>query len=189
MAFGSLVPFGSNGLVTLVESAPGQTPRRARPDDSESFILISSLRGPKIGVHFIKHLKHNPFNLIYSCRCCNGLKSNWWPAPGTKDTFVGTEGFIDPFWVDRRQFFEVAVEGVILAKQHPAAYMITLLALDRPFLRRLRERRILKAELVGLVENLKRQAEGVLADNPGVNPKEVCKLVLDVTSRLERFLK
>ena len=87
------------------------------------------------------------------------------------------------------QFFDVAVNGAILAKQHPAAYMITLLALDRPFLRMLRENRILKAELVGLVENLKRQAEAVLADHPGVNAKDVCTSVLEVTSRLERFLK
>src|SRR6266478_6822060 len=29
------------------------------------------------------HLEHNPLNLHHSCRRCNLLKSNHWPATGT----------------------------------------------------------------------------------------------------------
>jgi hypothetical protein len=91
--------------------------------------------------------------------------------------------------MDRRQFFAIAPDGSVTAQQNPAGYMISLLALDRPFLRRLRENRVLKAELAVLVANLQSQAKEVLADNPGVNPKDVCRLVLEVTEKLGRLLK
>jgi putative transposase len=64
MTFKSLVPFGSNVLnvlvlVKLVWSASVKTTRTIGPPDSESSILIPSLRGPKIGVHFTEGCRFN----------------------------------------------------------------------------------------------------------------------------------
>jgi 5-methylcytosine-specific restriction endonuclease McrA len=141
------------------------------------------------GLKVFVHLTHNPNNLMYSCKCCNALKSNWWPATGTDNTFVGAEGFIEPFEMDRRDFFGVSKDdGAIRAKQHPASYVIGLLALDRPFLRKLREKRMLSIELTGLVAVLKKQAESFLEGHQGADPKEICRLVLEVTTRVERLI-
>ena len=52
MTFVSLVPFGSNVvLVEVVWSVTGKLETNKRPADSQDSILISSLRGPKVGVH------------------------------------------------------------------------------------------------------------------------------------------
>jgi hypothetical protein len=140
------------------------------------------------GLKQFECLTNDPRNLIYSCGCCNGLKSDWWPAAGTNETFVGAEGFIDPFDLDRREFYLIAKNGAIQGKRHPATYVIGLLALDRPFLRRLRESRMLKSELSGLVARLKEKAERFLAGHPDVDPKDICAQVLEVTARFELLI-
>ena len=43
-----------------------------------------------------KKLKNVYDNLLYSCRTCNGAKSNKWPSSSPKVSVVGNEGFLDP---------------------------------------------------------------------------------------------
>jgi signal transduction histidine kinase len=57
--------------------------------------------------------------------------------------------------VNRSDYFFVARNGALKPLKHPAAYMATLLALDRPFLRRLRELRQLKKRLGNLQSALR----------------------------------
>jgi hypothetical protein len=100
-----------------------------------------------------KHLTNDPQNLHYSCRSCNNLKREYWPARGTAKTYVGTDGFVDPFLVNRLDYFSCQSNGQIKAKTPPAAYMIGLLGLDRPFMRRLRQKRILMSQITSLAEH------------------------------------
>ncbi|HNX33424.1 MAG TPA: HNH endonuclease [Kiritimatiellia bacterium] len=90
------------------------------------------------------HLVNDPRNLHYACGRCNNWKSDLWPARGTDFTHDGYAGFIDPFSDDRRNYFAIAADGSIKALKPPATYMIRLLRLDREFLRKLRELRILR---------------------------------------------
>ena len=68
-------------------------------------------------------LANNPYNLVWSCASCNSNKSNHWPALGTNDTFVGNEGFIDPFEKNRSGYFKVRSDGFIIPLNPPAKYM------------------------------------------------------------------
>src|SRR5438093_993552 len=51
-------------------------------------------------VHFAT-LANDPNNLVWTCPGCNRLKSDNWPALGTEESYVGDEGFIDPFVMAR----------------------------------------------------------------------------------------
>jgi len=94
------------------------------------------------------HLGHDPFNLHHACGRCNRLKSNHWPAAGTPHTWVEDFGFIDPFVHKPSEFFEVKEDGELRALKPPAGYLIRLLALNRPYLKVLRRRRILNSERI-----------------------------------------
>lgn len=100
-------------------------------------------------------LTNNPHNLVYSCSGCNKLKSDHWPALGTNPddsmTNIG-EGFVDPFSVNRNDYFRVIENGEIEEKRPPAKYTILLLALNRETRKRLREIRIEKIKLVGFLD-------------------------------------
>ncbi len=88
-----------------------------------------------------KLLINDPLNLVWCCTTCNRWKDNDWPAHGTPGTVSGTDGFIDPFMEDRNGFFEVREDGGLSALRDPAAYMISLLLLNRAGLRVIRRRR------------------------------------------------
>jgi hypothetical protein len=92
-------------------------------------------------------LINNPLNLHYACSRCNLWKSNNWPARGTQHTHDGTNGFVDPFAESRLDYFVVKPDGRIEPLRHPAKYIIGLLHLEREFMRKLRERRLLLAEV------------------------------------------
>ena len=92
------------------------------------------------------HLINDPRNIHYACGRCNIWKSDWWPARGSDNTHNGSEGFVDPFSQDRLSHFEITPNGTIKPLRAPAGYLIRLLRLDREFLRKLRELRILKHE-------------------------------------------
>ena len=79
----------------------------------------------------VPELANNPHNLVWSCASCNSNKSNHWPALGTNDTFVGNEGFIDPFEENRSDYFKVRSDGSIIPLKPPAEYIKTLLLLNR----------------------------------------------------------
>ena len=75
-------------------------------------------------------LVNNPHNLVWSCASCNRQKLDHWPALGTNDTFVGNEGFIDPFEEHRSDYFKVRSDGSIIPLKPPAEYMEKLLVLN-----------------------------------------------------------
>jgi hypothetical protein len=134
-----------------------------------------------------RHLANNPLNLHYACRSCNGLKSNNWPAPGTKRTFFGVAGFIDAFEVNRSAYFFVARNGALRPLKHPAAYMATLLALDRPFLRRLRELRQLKKRLGNLQSALRHQCK-LVENTTDKDAKRLAALALKLDRLVQRLV-
>ena len=106
-----------------------------------------------------EHLSNDPRNLHYACGRCNVWKSDWWPARGRDGTHNSSEGFVDPFAEDRRIYFAISPDGSIRPLQPPARYMIRLLRLDREFLRKLRELRILKHQWRQRVAEIRRKAE------------------------------
>lgn len=94
-----------------------------------------------------EHLEDDPLNFHHACCRCNLLKSDWWESTTADSSHDGKIGFIDPFGDLRANYFQVATDGELIPKKGPAAYLIELLALNRPHLKRLRELRILKARL------------------------------------------
>ena len=88
-----------------------------------------------------RDLANDPHNLVWSCATCNNKKSDHWPALGTNDTFVGNEGFIDPFEENRLDYFEVRRDGAIMPLKPPAKYIEILLGLNRSFPKRTRRLR------------------------------------------------
>jgi hypothetical protein len=105
------------------------------------------------------HLTNDPRNLNYACGRCNLWKSNWWPAFGSDSTHNGSEGFLDPFSEDRLEYFSFSGNGEIHALKPPAAYIIRLLRLEREYLRKLRELRILKDLWCRKIRDLRKKAE------------------------------
>jgi len=91
-------------------------------------------------------LEHEPTNLVWSCRICNERKGNVWPAIGTKHTFVIHGGFVDPFMEDLHEYFDVTKEGALIARKHPAKFMIRQMKLNRAGARASRKKRRLEYE-------------------------------------------
>lgn len=88
-----------------------------------------------------RNLENDPHNLLYACAPCNNLKGNDWPAYGSVGTIKGRSGYIDPFSVNRLDFFEIEKDGSLTPKKDPAEYMIKYLELNRPFLKFVRSKR------------------------------------------------
>ena len=128
-----------------------------------------------------KHLKNTPTNLHYSCARCNLLKSNHWPSEDEGRCHNGVEGFVDPFEIDRLEYFEIAQDGGIYAINPPASYQIRLLRLDRGFLNKLRELRILKVKWKARAMNLKERLES--GDNP--NKEEIISTLSAIAMLLD----
>lgn len=125
-------------------------------------------------------LVNDPRNLHYACGRCNLLKSNHWPARGTDATHNGRDGFIDPFSEDRVGYFEITEGGDIRPIQPPAAYVIRLLRLDREFLRKAREVRLLRAKWRKKVSAIRAKIEN--GEMP--NPAELVKTLAAVEALL-----
>ncbi len=106
-----------------------------------------------------EHLINDPRNLHYACGRCNLWKSDWWPARGSDATHNGTEGFIDPFIENRQSYFQINPDGSIHPLRAPAGYMIRLLRLDREFLRKTRELRVLRERWRNRVAQLRQKIE------------------------------
>jgi hypothetical protein len=94
-----------------------------------------------------RHLEDDPNNFHHSCGRCNRLKSDKWPSTNPTEPHDGRVGFIDPFRDDRRKYFWVEPDGELTPLLPPAEYLIRTLAMNRPLLKRLRLRRMLRAEL------------------------------------------
>ena len=102
--------------------------------------------------HF-SSLANDPNNLVLSCPVCNRLKSNHWPLdPTIPDSYQGMVGFLDPFNHDRSQYFNIEPDGRLVPLQPPAQYLEKILKLNRASRLRVRERRILRAELRNLAQ-------------------------------------
>jgi hypothetical protein len=101
-----------------------------------------------------KHLKDNPANFHHACGRCNRLKGAKWPSTHKTEPHDGKVGFIDPFVDDRRRYFRVNADGSLTCQQHPATYLVKLLQLDRPLLKLLRVRRILRQEVAAYIEKV-----------------------------------
>lgn len=128
-----------------------------------------------------EHLINDPRNIHYACGRCNLWKSDWWPARGTDGTHNGSEGFVDPFADDRRAYFEVIPGGGIRPLRPPATYMIRLLHLDREFMRKLRELRILRHLCRQRVAEIRRRAEA--GEVP--HPEELARTCAAIEALLE----
>lgn len=97
-------------------------------------------------------LANNPHNLVWSCVSCNLHKSDHWPALETNGTFVGNEGFIDPFEENRLDYFEVRSNGSIIPLKPPAKYIETRLVLNRSTAKSKRRLRYQAHELIPAFE-------------------------------------
>jgi uncharacterized protein (TIGR02646 family) len=90
-----------------------------------------------------RHLENDPNNLVLACQNCNFQKRDDFPAFGRPDgnSIDGVHGYIDPFSDDRNNYFEVESNGRLIAKKHPADYMIRVLLLNGPHKLKVRKRR------------------------------------------------
>ena len=121
------------------------------------------------------HLKNDPSNLHHACGRCNRLKSANWPSTSATESHDGLLGFIDPFADDRRLYFAVNGDGSLVCKQHPAKYMARLLQLDRPLLRLLRLRRILRSKISAYITEMLPEIEAVNAGGGSLTREQIAK--------------
>lgn len=132
-------------------------------------------------------LSNDPLNLHYACARCNRWKWDHWPARGTPYTHDGANGFIDPFKEDRLEYFEVKSDGQLEAVKPPAAYMIGLLHLKREYLRKLREKRLLLAELRIRRASLKGELQADLDSGRKSDPRIMLEFI-EIWDRFEALL-
>ena len=111
--------------------------------------------------HF-SHLRNEPSNLLYACSKCNLLKSDIWPnlhqENGSSFTDEG-EGFIDPFLVDRNEYFQIRDDGIIEELKSPASYMIRILALNREARKLIRAIRIIDSKIIKHLDGIIKEFE------------------------------
>jgi len=124
-----------------------------------------------------EHLINDPLNLHYACPRCNLWKSNNWPARGTQQTHDGINGFLDPFSDNRLHYFTVKPDGQIEPLRPPAKYIIRLLHLQREFMRKLREKRLLVAELRMRRTNLIAELQADLVAGRRSDPEVIIKFL------------
>lgn len=105
-------------------------------------------------------LQNNPCNLVWSCGPCNRLKGQGWPPIDFPGEIDEKRAYLDPFDVDRNEFFEVIPEdGSLVARQDPASYMIERLQLNRDLLRFMRRKREEFDDLVEFFDNIFEQRQ------------------------------
>lgn len=109
------------------------------------------------------HLKNDPENFLHACPRCNRLKGPNWPSTKAGSTHDGTVGFLDPFADDRRSFFDVNPDGSLMCVKDPATYIANLLQLDRPLLRLLRLRRLLRRQVADYIARMLPEIEAAKA--------------------------
>lgn len=100
-----------------------------------------------------EHLKDVPTNFHHSCARCNNWKRAKWPTSDPNNCHDGRTGFVDPFTDDRKLYFEILPDGKVNGLNPVGNYLIRLFALNRPYLRLLRLRRILRAQLETYIQD------------------------------------
>ena len=93
-------------------------------------------------------LDSDPNNLVWACGGCNRLKSNHWPAYENGTTYIDKEGFVDRFEEDIWNYINIDESGHLHPISDPATYFIGLLELNRPLRKKIREDRLIKAQLI-----------------------------------------
>jgi hypothetical protein len=111
-----------------------------------------------------EHLRNEPTNLVHSCGVCNGYKRAFWPSEDPEVNYDNEKGWIEPFDECRADFFNVEQDGTLVARKAPGSYTIKKLRLDRPLLKRLREKEILRDQLE---TELRPKWEAIVAEQPG----------------------
>ncbi len=94
-----------------------------------------------------ENLENDPNNFHHACGRCNLLKSDKWPSSHPTEPHDGVVGFVDPFADNRQLYFRVESDGGLAPLRPPAQYLIRVLALNRPHLKLLRQRRIYRMQL------------------------------------------
>lgn len=122
-----------------------------------------------------KHLKNDPTNLNHACGRCNRLKGANWPSTNPNAPDDNVVGFIDPFGCDRRHYFGVDENGGLICHQPPAIYLASLLALDRPLLRLLRLRRIIRHQVVAYINKMLPEFEAAVAGEGTLSREEIAE--------------
>lgn len=90
-------------------------------------------------------LKTDYDNLLYACSVCNVFKSNDWPSD---DPLQDGVGYLNPCKQDYAEHFRNAAEsGEVEGMTPPANYMVEQLHLNRPYLIRLRAKRVAEEEI------------------------------------------
>lgn len=126
-----------------------------------------------------EHLEDEPENFHHACVRCNSLKSDKWPSTHPTAPHDGTVGFVDPFADDRRRYFKVEDDGELVPLQHPAEYLIRVLALNRRHLKLLRLRRILHAQLQAYVAENSPRWEKAARGEGGMTQQELGQALME----------
>ncbi len=102
-----------------------------------------------------KTLSSDPNNLVLCCPVCNNKKADDWPAYGQPHggSIDGNVGYIDPFLDNRLEYFEIIFDGTLKSLKPPANYMIRVLLLNRPAMKKIRSRRIQLHENLAALES------------------------------------
>jgi hypothetical protein len=128
------------------------------------------------------HLKDDPRNFHHACGRCNRLKGVVWPNCSSETCHDGLVGFVDPFAEDRRLYFNVAADGELICLRHPASYLSRLLQLNRPLLKLLRMRRILRHAVTSYIESVLPEIEAAERGQGSLSREELaaaCKKLCD----------
>ncbi len=124
-------------------------------------------------------LEDDPKNFHHACGRCNLLKSDKWPSSHATEPHDGVVGFVDPFADNRGLYFSVEGDGELKPLRPPAQYLLRVLALNRPHLKLLRQRRIYQMQLrIFFAQNLanwERAAQG----GGGMTKEDLAKALLE----------
>ena len=115
---------------------------------------------------------------MLACPVCNNKKADDWPAYGKTHggSIDGKAGYVDPFADNRSDYFEVFPDGSLYPLKPPAGYMIRVLLLNRPAMKRLRYRRIQLHELLSTLETYFNAEIGKLELQLSQSPENVVSL-------------
>ena len=136
-------------------------------------------------------LANKPHNLVWSCADCNRQKSDYWPALGTNDAFVGNEGFIDPFEENRSDYFKVRSDGSIIPLKPPAGYIVEQLLLNYITPKTKRQLRYKDHELVQKLERdiVKLEKSNSLSNKESAQLSRLQEIKVHIQARLDFSLR
>lgn len=138
------------------------------------------------GIEEYRDLRDDPLNLHYACHPCNTFKADDWPALGTDLTVSEGAGYIDPFSVDRNDYFAISDDGALDALQAPGEYMLRYLSLNRHFLRLLRLKRDLSYSILSSLFEFFATEAGTyekMLENPDITDSQA----IDIRVELQRI--